>query len=219
MFNMETNQLVKPRHLMGRERQKEFLSEDCVLETHNSNSLSSQLINIIAFLANVMDGEGDNTSPTTTFKHPRIDEAYLINEGWVTFIEEDDQEVFVDALDDRPTLVSPNSLRAKESKMLSLATDITPLSFSQRTKDPTTIREVCHDLNKAVSAQGMKPSALRKIQQGSLMALNFNLLYMAMNTLSLQVGLWGHAQGGTHVWFENGICGIPTPLRACQCNG
>ena len=196
MFNKETNQLVKPRHLMGRERQKEFLSEDCVLETHNSNSLSNQLINIIAFLANVMDGEGDNTPPTTTFKHPRIDEAYLINEGYSTFIlkhigiiEEDDQEVFVDTLDDRPTPVSPNSLRAKESKMLSLTTDITPVSFSHRTKDPTTIREVCHDLNKVVSAQGMKSSALRKIQQGNLVALNFNLLYMAMNTLSLQVGL------------------------------
>ena len=84
-----------------------------------------------------MNKEGDNTSPTPTFKHPRTGEAYSINEGCSTsipkhigIVEEDDQEVFVDALDDRPRPVSPISLRVEESRMLSLIADITPVSLS-----------------------------------------------------------------------------------------
>lgn len=128
------------------------------METQNLHQSSSQPIDFIAFLANVMDREGDNTSPTPTFKYPRIGEANSINESRSTsilkhngIIEEDDQEIFVNTLDDRPTPVSSIPLRVEESKMLSLVAYITLVSLSQRMEDPTMIGEDRHDLNKGVS--------------------------------------------------------------------
>ena len=91
------------------------------METQNLDQLSSQSLDIIAILANMMDG-GGNTSSTPTFKHPRLSEVNspLMNEECSTYIlkhiglmEEEDLEVFVDALDDRlvPTTLTPREPR------------------------------------------------------------------------------------------------------------
>ena len=70
----------------------------------------------------MMDGEKDDISPTPTFKHPRIGEVDSSNEGCSTFIlkhigiiKKDDQEVFVDALNDRQTQVSPTPFMTEDS--------------------------------------------------------------------------------------------------------
>jgi hypothetical protein len=99
-FNRETNQPVNPRHSHGREGQEKILSKDCVPEIQNSNQSRSHPFDVIAILANLMNMEGNNTSPTPIFKHPRIGEANSINEGRSTsilkhirIIKEDDQDV------------------------------------------------------------------------------------------------------------------------------
>ena len=87
-FNGETHQPINPRHLEGREGQNKVLSKGCVLETQNSIQSSSLPLDVTTFLANLLDGEGDNISFTPTFKHPRIGEVDSINEGCSTSILE-----------------------------------------------------------------------------------------------------------------------------------
>lgn len=113
-FNKETYQPDNSRHLEENVRQGEFLSEECVSETQNSTQSRSQPLDGITFLANMMEGDRDDISPTPTFKHPRIGEVGSTSEGRSTSIlkhigctDEEDQEVFVNALNDKPTPVSP----------------------------------------------------------------------------------------------------------------
>lgn len=121
-LSKETHQPGISRHLEVSVRQDEFLSEECILETQNSTQSRSQPLDVITFLANMMEGDRDDISPTPTFKHPRIGEACSTNEGRSTSIlkhigctYDDDQEVFVDALDDRPTPVSPTPLKLERA--------------------------------------------------------------------------------------------------------
>lgn len=123
-FNWEARQPIHLGHLEGREGRGEDSIEDCVFETQNLDQLSSQFLDIVAILANMMDGGGDNTSCTPTFKHPRLGEANspLMNEECSTYIlkhiglmEEEDLEVFVDALDDR--LVPTRQLPREPTKI------------------------------------------------------------------------------------------------------
>jgi hypothetical protein len=162
-------------------RPNEDLSDECVPETQNSTQSSSQPLDVITFLANGMEEERDETSPTPTFKHPRIGEVGFANEGHSTsilqhigLIEEDDQEVFVDALDDRPTPISPTPLMIEENIVSSLTDGITPTTSSQRLKEPTRNGEDRRNL-KAASVRGLKSSARRKTQQGGEEAPSFNL--------------------------------------------
>lgn len=180
-FNRETKQPGNSRRLGERGRPNEDLNEECVPETQNSTQSSSQPLDVITFLANGMEEARDETSPTPTFKHPRIGEVESVNEGHSTsilqhigLIEEDDQEVFVDALDDRSTPISPTPLMIEENIVPSLTVGITPTTSSQRLTESTKNGDDRRNL-KAASVRGLKSSARRKTQQGGEEAPSFNM--------------------------------------------
>ena len=146
-------------------RQDEFLSEECISETQNSTQSRSQPLDVITCLANMMKGDRNDISPTPTFKHPRIGEVGSTSEGRSTSIlkhigctYEEDQEVFGNALNDRPTPISPTPLVIGESNV-----HITLAPSSQRPREPTKTGEDCRKL-KTASVQGLKSSARRKAQ-------------------------------------------------------
>lgn len=165
------------------------------LALHEARSFFYHLFNIlwevgakvIAILANMMEEGGENMSPTPAFKHPRRGEvdSVLTKEGCSTSIlkhigimEEDDLEVFVDVLNDRPVTLSPTPLRNEESRTLSLTSNFTLLAFTKNTKrveDPTVITNDCHDLNMVSKHPGNKSFARRKTQQGNAEVPSFNL--------------------------------------------
>ena len=145
------------------------------------NVFNSELLHVKNFLANRMEGERDETSPMPTFNHSRIGEVESANEGHSTsilqhigLIEDGDQDVFGDALDDRPTPISPTPLMIEERIVPSLIVGITPTTSSQRLTKPTKNKEDHRNL-KAVSVRGLKSSARRKTQQGGEEAPSFNL--------------------------------------------
>lgn len=105
-FNRETHQHGNPRHLGGKRATRQKLSEECVPEIQNWTLSSNQPLDVMIFLANGMERERDGISPMTNFKQPKIGEVESTNVGHPTsilqhigLIEEDDQEVFVDGLD------------------------------------------------------------------------------------------------------------------------
>lgn len=95
----------------------------------------------------MMDGERDDISPMPTLKDPMIGDVDSTDEGHSTsilehigIIEEDDQEVFVDALEDRPTPISPTSFMTEVSNGPSLTANIMLSSSSHRMVEPTKTR-------------------------------------------------------------------------------
>ena len=141
-----------------------------------SEQSNSQFLDVIAIPPNMIDGRRNNIPPTQTFKHSRIRE---INWGLVYgrvlesiikhigIMDEDDLEVFDNALDDRLVSTSPTPSRIEDwTLILNLKNTLsTSTHDTKNMEDHWMFDDGRCEVKKIVSIWEMKSFAQRKTQQ------------------------------------------------------